>query len=86
MVEQVREYRNMLVEAVAEYDDALLEKFFDNPDSITEDVNGGSHPQGKIHRYRYHRCFVVLPLRTKVYNSCWMRFAATCQLPLMWKL
>ncbi|HPE96664.1 MAG: elongation factor G [Chitinophagales bacterium] len=37
MVEQVQEYRNMLVEAVAEYDDALLEKFFDNPDSITED-------------------------------------------------
>ena len=37
MVEQVQEYRNMLVEDVAEYDDALLEKFFDNPDSITED-------------------------------------------------
>ena len=52
MVEQVQEYRNMLVEAVAEYDDALLEKFFDNPDSITEDELG-SHPQGN-HRYRYH--------------------------------
>jgi len=31
------EYREKLVEAVAEYDDALLEKFFDDPDSITED-------------------------------------------------
>ncbi len=37
MKEQVIEYRNKLVEAVAEYDDALLEKFFDNPDSISED-------------------------------------------------
>ena len=26
-----------LVEAVAEYDDKLMEKFFDDPDSITED-------------------------------------------------
>lgn len=35
--DEVEEYRAKLVEAVAEYDDALLEKFFDNPDSITED-------------------------------------------------
>jgi len=37
MVDQVVEYRAMLVEAVAEYDDALLEKYFEDPDSITED-------------------------------------------------
>lgn len=37
MAEQVAEYRNLLVESVAEYDDALLEKYFDNPESITED-------------------------------------------------
>lgn len=37
MQADVIEYRAKLVEAVAEYDDALLEKFFDNPDSITED-------------------------------------------------
>jgi elongation factor G len=37
MVDLVVEYRNHLVEAVAEYDDALLEKFFDNPESITEE-------------------------------------------------
>lgn len=37
MKDEVIEYRGKLVEAVAEYDDALLEKFFDNPDSITED-------------------------------------------------
>lgn len=37
MKDLVVEYRNHLVEAVAEYDDALLEKFFDNPESITEE-------------------------------------------------
>ena len=33
----VDEWRQKLVESVAEYDDLILEKFFDNPDSITED-------------------------------------------------
>ncbi len=37
MVEEAKEWRANLVEAVAEYDDDLMEKFFDNPDSITED-------------------------------------------------
>ncbi|HET9055220.1 MAG TPA: elongation factor G [Chitinophagaceae bacterium] len=37
MVEEAKEWRAQLVEAVAEYDDKLMEKFFDSPDSITED-------------------------------------------------
>tara|TARA_B100001109_G_scaffold106352_1_gene86853 strand:- start:3581 stop:5707 length:2127 start_codon:yes stop_codon:yes gene_type:complete len=37
MKDEVDEYRSNLIEAVAEYDDALLEKFFDDPDSISED-------------------------------------------------
>lgn len=37
MIEEVNEWRQHLVEAVAEYDDQLLEKFFDDPNSITED-------------------------------------------------
>ncbi|MBI5856951.1 MAG: elongation factor G [Sphingobacteriales bacterium] len=37
MLEEAKEWRASLVEAVAEYDDKLMEKFFDNPDSITED-------------------------------------------------
>ncbi len=37
MKNEVEKYRANLIEAVAEYDDNLLEKFFDNPDSITED-------------------------------------------------
>jgi elongation factor G len=36
MVAEVDEWRAKLVEAVASYDDGLMEKFFDNPDSITE--------------------------------------------------
>lgn len=37
MVEEVNEWRAKLVESVAEYDDKLMEKFFDDPDTITED-------------------------------------------------
>jgi elongation factor G len=37
MVEEAELWRAQLVEAVAEYDDNLMEKFFDNPDTITED-------------------------------------------------
>ena len=37
MVEEANEWRAKLVEAVAEYDDKLMEKFFEDPNSITED-------------------------------------------------
>ena len=37
LVSTVAEWREKLVEAVAEYDDALMEKFFDDPDSITQE-------------------------------------------------
>ncbi|MCC6257238.1 MAG: elongation factor G [Chitinophagaceae bacterium] len=37
MVDEVNEWRQHLVEAVAEYDDKLLEKFFEDPNTITED-------------------------------------------------
>ncbi len=37
MKDDVDYWRAQLMEAVAEYDDKLLEKFFDNPDTISED-------------------------------------------------
>ena len=37
MKSEVDKYRANLIEAVAEYDDNLLEKFFENPDSISEE-------------------------------------------------
>ncbi len=37
LLDTVDEWRTRLVEAAAEQDDSLLEKFFDDPDSITED-------------------------------------------------
>jgi len=37
MVEEVNHWRQNLIEAVAEYDEALLEKFFDDPNTISED-------------------------------------------------
>jgi len=36
MKEEVLEYREKLLEAVAEYDEKLIEKFFEDPNSITE--------------------------------------------------
>lgn len=37
LLEEAQEWRQNLVEAVAEYDDKLLEKFFDDPNTITEE-------------------------------------------------
>jgi elongation factor G len=37
MLEEAEEWRGKLVEAVAESDDALLEKYFEDPNSITQD-------------------------------------------------
>ncbi len=37
MKDEVEKYRTNLIEAVAEYDDNLLEKFFEDPESISED-------------------------------------------------
>lgn len=37
MLEDVQKYRAQLIEAVADYDENLLEKFFEDPNSITED-------------------------------------------------
>jgi elongation factor G len=37
MVEEANEWRQNLIEAVAEYDDKLMEKFFDDPNTISED-------------------------------------------------
>ncbi len=37
IVDTVEEWRQQLIESVAEYDDHLLEKYFEDPESITED-------------------------------------------------
>jgi elongation factor G len=37
MLEEVKEYRSILIEAVADYDETLLEKFMEDENSITEE-------------------------------------------------
>ena len=37
MADEVEEWRGKLIESVAEYNDTILEKFFDDPDSISEE-------------------------------------------------
>ena len=36
-LEQLKELNQQIIKAIAEYDDSLMEKFFDDPNSITED-------------------------------------------------
>jgi elongation factor G len=37
MMEEAKMYRELLLEAVAEFDDTLMEKYFEDPESITEE-------------------------------------------------
>jgi elongation factor G len=37
MIAEVKEYRDILIEAVADYDENLLDKYMEDPDSITEE-------------------------------------------------
>jgi len=37
LMEEAKEWRAKLLEAIAEFDDKLMEKFFENPESISED-------------------------------------------------
>jgi elongation factor G len=37
MIEEATKYRELLLEAIAEFDDSLMEKYFEDPNSITED-------------------------------------------------
>ena len=37
MVEEAKEWREKLLETVSEYDDTLMEKYFEDPDSITQE-------------------------------------------------
>ncbi len=37
LLDEAKEWREKMLEIVADYDDVVMEKFFDNPDSITED-------------------------------------------------
>ena len=48
LLEEAKEWREKMLETVAECDDALLEKFFEDPDSITEDEIRAAIRKGTI--------------------------------------
>lgn len=48
MMEEATEYREKLLEAIAENDDALMEKFFEDPESITEEEMLGALREATI--------------------------------------
>jgi elongation factor G len=76
MLEEAKEWRANLVEAVAEYDDKLMEKFFDNPDTITEDEIHEAIRKATVD-------LSIVPMmcgssfKNKVCRLHWMRFAVT---------
>jgi elongation factor G len=39
MLDEVKEYRSILIEAVADYDENLLEKFMEDENSTEEEIN-----------------------------------------------
>ena len=48
LLDEAKEWREKMLESVAECDDALLEKFFEDPDSITEDEIRAAIRKGTI--------------------------------------
>jgi elongation factor G len=49
MMEEATEWRGKLLEAIAEFDDHLMEKFFENPESISEQEILAALRQACIH-------------------------------------
>ena len=90
------EWRNKLLEAAAEYDEALMEKYFDDPNSITEDEIIAAIRKGTITRssllsarvvslWLAHLCCSVRLIRTRVFSPCSTTFVPSCPLPLTWR-
>jgi len=50
LLDTVEEWRTYMIEAIAEYDEAILEKYFDDPDTITEDEILGALRQATLDR------------------------------------
>ena len=73
MKAEVLEYREKLVEAVADYDETLMEKFFEDPDSISEDEINEALRKATID-------LSIIPMtcgssfKIKVFSSCWMLY------------
>ena len=75
MVDEVNTWRNKLVEAAAELDEALMEKFFDDPDSLTEEEIIAALRKGTIEMKFLHAA--VHPSRTRAFSSCWIALCVT---------
>jgi elongation factor G len=81
MQEEAELWRAELVEAVAEYDDVLMEKFFDDPNTITEDEIHEAVRKATID-LSIVPMMCGLPSKIKVYKQHWMVFAVTCLSPI----
>ena len=65
MVDDVKAYRSILIEAVADYDENLLDKYMEDPDSITEEeitqtIRNISSQQNQITVLIAHRLSTIM--------------------------
>jgi elongation factor G len=69
MVDEVKEYSSILIEAVADYDETCLDKYMEDPDSITEEEINNALRAATIDM-AIIPMIVVLLSKTKVFSSC----------------
>jgi translation elongation factor EF-G len=79
LLETVNEWREKLMEACAEHDEELMERYFEDPESITIEEMKAVVRKATIAGTIIPMFFVVLLLRTKVFNACSMPFVPTCR-------
>ena len=71
MKDEVEKFRGELIEAVAEYDENLLEKYFEDPESISEDeIHNALRADTGYEYYSYDLWFCFQKQRCSVFIGC----------------
>ena len=84
--DEAEEWRGKLLEAAAEYDEALMEKYFDDPNSITEEEIIAAIRKASarvLSQCSALLCFAALLSRTRACRRCSTTFALSCLLLLI---
>ena len=71
------EWRGKLLESAAECDEALMDKYFEDPDSLTEEEIIAALRKGTL-SMAITRCAAVLHSRIKVYRRCLTTYVCSC--------
>ena len=77
-VDQVKEYREKMIEGLAEVDEHLMEKYLDGEADHGRRAEGGG-AQGRHRHDSSSRCSAARPSRTRACSRCWTRSSTTCR-------